>query len=92
MSALSLSNRQRKRKREIELDNIFFSATLLSFSGKTVKKRKLFSDYLGLVVSLEPDNYPDIRSLMERCQALVGTRSVHNIFHLIQDIFGMNND
>ena len=61
----------------LQLKYIFFSATLLSFSGKTVKKRKLFSDYLGLVVSLEPDNYPDIRSLMERCQALVGTRSVH---------------
>ena len=41
---------------------------------RNVKMRALYSDYLGQVVSLEPDSYPSIRALMERCQALVGTR------------------
>ena len=42
--------------------------------GRNVKKRAVFSDYLGQVVGLQPDSYPSIRALMERCQALVGTR------------------
>ena len=42
--------------------------------GRNVKKRAVFSDYLGQVVRLQPDSYPSIRALMERCQALVGTR------------------
>ena len=47
--------------------------------GKTVKDREIFSSYLGRVVNLEPDNYPDIRSLMERCQA----RIIHIMFIII---------
>ena len=42
--------------------------------GRNVGKREMFSDYLGRVVGLQPDTYPSIRALMERCQALVGTR------------------
>ena len=42
--------------------------------GRNVKKRAVFSDYLGQVVGLQPESYPSIRALMERCQALVGTR------------------
>ena len=42
--------------------------------GRNVKRRAVFSDYLGQVVGLQPETYPSIRALMERCQALVGTR------------------
>ena len=41
----------------------------------SVRRRAVFSSYLGRVVGLQPDTHPSIRALMERCQALVGTRS-----------------
>ena len=40
----------------------------------SVTRRAVFSSYLGRVAGLQPDTYPSIRALMERCQALVGTR------------------
>ena len=66
--------RREKELRELrqKVDTLCKAKSVL---GKTVKDREIFSQYLGRVVDLEPDNYPDIRSLMERCQALVGTKN-----------------
>ena len=36
--------------------------------------RKGFAEYLGSVVDKSPEDYSDVRSLIERCQALIETR------------------
>ena len=38
------------------------------------KERKVFAQYLSSVVDKNPDAYSDVRSLIERCQALIETR------------------
>ena len=67
---------QERRSRDLqmlkeELKTLNSAKTVLS---KTVKKRKIYSDYLESVVSLAHENYRNIRTLMERCQALVGAK------------------
>lgn len=47
---------------------------LLLSQNVSVKKRRIFSDYLESVVFLAKDNYKNIRALMERCQALGGAK------------------
>ena len=42
--------------------------------GEAAEARRDYSAYLESVVSCQPGTYPDIRSLMERCQALLATR------------------
>ncbi|XP_023340055.1 cilia- and flagella-associated protein 73 [Eurytemora carolleeae] len=39
-----------------------------------VEDKKVFLNYLQSVVDIVPETFPDIRRLMERCQALVATR------------------
>ena len=72
------SERELQTKRDTELEQLKQEVETLQkarvMMEKTVKQRQLFSDYLGRVVDLEPESFPDIRSLMKRCQALVGTR------------------
>ena len=67
-----------QKKRDVQLSDLQREIKTLmeakKLLGKSVKKRKIFSDYLGKVVQLEAESYPNIRALMERCQALVCTR------------------
>ena len=39
-----------------------------------VDNKKLFNNYLDSVVKVSEEEYPDMRHLMDRCQALVATR------------------
>ena len=78
-SALLIEEEQEHQEaRDKELKGLRQEVTTLEAAktvlGRNVKKRAVFSDYLGQVVGLQPDSYPSIRALMERCQALVGTR------------------
>ena len=67
---------QARRGRELQMlkEELRTLNSAASFLAKTVKKRAMFSTYLDSVVSLDQDNYKNIRTLMERCEALVGAK------------------
>ena len=67
---------QEKRIRELQMlrDELKTLNSAKTILAKTVKKRRIFSDYLESVVFLARDNYKNIRALMERCQALGGAK------------------
>ena len=67
---------QARRGRELQMlkEELRTLNSAASFLAKTVKKRAMFSTYLDSVVSLDQDNYRNIRTLMERCEALVGAK------------------
>ena len=67
---------QERRGRELEMlkEELRTLNSAKTVLAKTVKKRKVFCEYLESVVSLDHDNYKNIRTLMERCQALVGAK------------------
>ena len=67
---------QEKRSRELQMlrDELKTLNSAKAVLAKTVKKRRIFSDYLESVVFLAKDNYKNIRALMERCQALGGAK------------------
>ena len=67
---------QARRVQQLQMlrDELRTLKSAASVLAKTVKKRKMFSTYLDSVVCLDQDNYRNIRTLMERCEALVGAK------------------
>ena len=72
-------NSNRRLQELSQLTKIFLEAK--SVLEKAVARKTVFSDYLESVVAKEPDNYREVRRLMERCQGLVMSRSLSNTRH-----------
>ena len=62
-----------KELKELKRDSKIHSVAKKSLE-RCAEQRKVFAEYLGKVVKNNPDSYSDIRSLIERCQALIETR------------------
>ena len=62
-----------KELKELKRDGKIHNVAKKSLE-KCSKERKGFAEYLSSVVDKNPEDYSDVRSLIERCQALIETR------------------